>query len=113
MKRTRRDPPTPHDRYKNLPRPHVVLHPLPGAGEQMHGKGLEDEAIASGEIASQLPSETSVRQPTEARVQETGSRCPCIRAYSVSLVRLPGGALCVAFFKGEDLKPRHVQDGQE
>ncbi len=113
MKRTRRGPPKPHDRHENLPRPHVVLKLPAGAGEQMHGQDLEEKALAAGEIAAALPAEASSARQAEARPQETADRCPCIRAYSALLVRLPGGALRVAFFKGEEVKPRRVQGGHE
>lgn len=113
MKRTRRDPSTPHDLHESPPRPHIALQSLPDLGDQMHGQGMTDKAKAPGELASHLPAEASIPQPTEARSPETADRCPCIRAYSVSLVRLPGGALRVAFFKGDDVKPRRMQDRQQ
>jgi len=100
MKRMRYDSATPHQE-QNMPPPPTALKQRPNTQPPLLRGPKEADRLAS------LP--TGQRTQAETPVQEPAERCPCIRAYSVSLMRLPGGALRVAFFEGEGVKPRGAQ----
>jgi hypothetical protein len=105
MKRTRQDSAVPHDRHEKPPRPHALSEPS-AAGHPTSPSAPAEAADAQLPSHNRLPPDALSRLDWDnARPTQT-EHCPHIRAYSVSLIRLPGGRLRVAFFEGEGIRPR-------